>query len=114
MIGGQKDTTEVVNFMRLFTRLKDWCDNDPESLAESSQNDDGLKRLCIGVLLAAYTLTIREQSQRHLFAAPVDPTFLAARRNYQDRFERSLFRIFRGENLESPEPTRDIRDEACC
>ena len=39
-----KDTPEVVKFMALFAKLKDWSDDDPEGLSEFAASDESVKK----------------------------------------------------------------------
>ena len=73
-----KDSGEVVNFMALFARLKDWSDDAPEELADTAATDPSVKDLCTKLSVAAYSLKVNERRARSLFAAPVDPAFVAA------------------------------------
>lgn len=73
-----KDTAEVVEFMTLFARLKHWCDDTPEELADFAKTDSSIKDLCTKVFFAADFLRMNERRHRALFAAPVDPAFLTA------------------------------------
>ena len=82
-----KDTHEVVEFMALFAKLKDWSDDDPEGLSDFAASDESVKELCAKLSFAAHFLKMNERRARVLFAAPVDPAFLAAWRDYEDRYE---------------------------
>jgi hypothetical protein len=94
MSAQNKDSQAVIAFMTLFEKLKDWSEDDPESLPELAAKDDGVKNLCNQVCGAARNLTMNERRHRELFAAPVDPRFLAAWRNYEARFAKPLARIW--------------------
>jgi hypothetical protein len=97
-----KDSTEVVKFMRLFQKVRDWTDNDPESLPELAGKDDGVKALCLDLLRAAGSLQRNERRVRELFTAPVDPTFIAAWRDFEQRFADILL-IVRSNDVEAGE-----------
>ena len=43
-----KDATEVVNFLNLYSKLKDWCDDDPDAIFQLAVADKQFKDLCIG------------------------------------------------------------------
>ena len=86
-----KDTPEVVEFMALFARLKDWSDDDPEGLSDFAASDESVKELCTKLSFAAHFLKMNERRARVLFAAPVDPAFLAAWRDYEERYESDRF-----------------------
>jgi hypothetical protein len=38
----------VIRFMTLFQKLKDWSDDDPESLLKLAEKDEGMKRAGYG------------------------------------------------------------------
>ena len=82
-----KDSPEVIEFMTLFARLRDWSDDAPEELAEFAANDDSVKDLCTKLSFSAHFLKMNERRTRALFAAPVDPAFLLAWRDYEERYE---------------------------
>jgi Domain of unknown function (DUF4145) len=85
-----KDSAEVVKFLSLYSRLKDWCDDDPDAIFHLAVADTQFKELCMQVLGAAERLHASEQRHRHLFAAPVDPKFLSAWRDFEARYEHVL------------------------
>lgn len=82
-----KDSREVIEFMALFSRLKLFCDDAPEELADLASSDSSVKDLCLELSFAAHFLKTNERRTRVLFAAPVDPAFLAAWRDYEERYE---------------------------
>ena len=89
-----KDSDEVVEFMALFTRLKDWCDDEPEDLADFSESDSSIKEVCNKLSLRAGLLRMSERRGRALFASPVDPKFLEAWRDYEVRYQTVLSKIW--------------------
>lgn len=89
-----KDSPEVVKFMALFGRLKDWSDNSPEELADLAANDDSVKELCSNLSFAAHFLEANERRKRTLFAAPVNPAFLSAWRDYEERYASVVSDVF--------------------
>lgn len=89
-----KDSQEVVSFMALFSRLKDWCDDDPDGLEEFVKSDPSIKDLCIELADAACMLEHEEMQGRQVFSAPVDPKFRDSWRDYEERYELALKRIW--------------------
>ena len=89
-----KDSPEVVEFMTLFARLKLFSDDTPECLSELAAGDSSVKDLCAQVLFAAHFLQVNERRARVLFAAPVDPAFLAAWRDYEERYDVVVSRVW--------------------
>jgi hypothetical protein len=85
-----KDSAEVVKFLTVYSRLKDWCDDDPDAILQLAIADKQFKDLCMQLLGAAERLHASEQRHRHLFAAPVDPKFLSAWRDFEVRYEHIL------------------------
>lgn len=85
-----KDSNEVVKFLILYSRLKDWCDDDPDAIFQLAIGDKRFKDLCMQLLDAAERLHASEQQHRHLFAAPVDPKFLSGWRDFEARYEHVL------------------------
>jgi hypothetical protein len=82
-----KDSVEVVEFMTLFTRLKDWCDDAPDELADLAKTDSSVEDLCSQLFHAANLLRDSEQRGPVLFTGPVDPAFIGAWRDYEQRYE---------------------------
>lgn len=79
--------------MVLFQRLRDTIGDDTLELEKRASADEALKRLCNDVGFAAYFL-MNEKRQRRLFAAPVDPKFIAAWRSYEDKYASPISGIF--------------------
>jgi len=95
----QKDSPEVMKFMVLFARLKEWSDDTAEGLVDFARTDSSVKELCINLWSAALSLQMNEKRRRELFATPVDPAFLAAWRDFEARYESVLSGIWLAEFL---------------
>lgn len=93
-MSGGKDSAEVVKFMTLFQKLRDKIDDDPEGLAGLSATDESVKKMCNDLHGATFALTMKERHSRNVFAAPIDPSFIEAWRDYESRFESHLVSIF--------------------
>ena len=72
-----KDSPEVVNFMRLFGKLKDWSEDDPGSLPDLASTDEEIRDLCLELLMAAASLQKDERRDPDFFTAPVDSKFIS-------------------------------------
>jgi hypothetical protein len=90
MMANSKDSAGVVRFLSLYSKLKDWCDDDPEAIFQLAIADKQFKDLRMQVLGEAERLHASEQHHRQLFAAPVDPKFLSAWRDFEERYEHIL------------------------
>jgi len=90
MMANGKDSAEVVKFLTLYARLKDWCDDDPDAIFQLAIVDKQFKDLCMQLLGAAEQLHASEQRHRRLFASPVDPKFLSAWRDFEANYEHVL------------------------
>jgi hypothetical protein len=64
---GNKDSDEVVEFLTLFSKVKEWGD-EPRHLIKLAQEDDGAKRLCERVFWASHRLKMNERRHRQLFS----------------------------------------------
>jgi hypothetical protein len=62
-----KDSPKVVEFMTLFARLKEWCDDAPDDLAELVKSDSSIKDVCDQLSFAANFLRMNERRHRALF-----------------------------------------------
>ncbi len=89
-----KDSAEVIEFMALFQKLRDWIDDDPKDLDKLAADDEALERLCNNLGFAATLLSMNEKRQRRLFSAPVDPTFITAWRAYEERYASPIAGVF--------------------
>jgi hypothetical protein len=89
-MGNGNGSAKVVRFLTLYSRLKDWCDDDPDAIFQLAVADRHFKELCMQLLGAAERLHASEQRHRRLFTAPVDPKFLSAFRDFEARYEHVL------------------------
>ena len=94
MSAQNKDSPEAVEFMALYRRLKDWCDDDPEELAGFAESDSSVRELCTRLNLRAGLLRRDERRGRQLFTAPVDPKFILAWRDFEDRYQFILSKVW--------------------
>lgn len=82
-----KDAAEVVRFMARFARLKAFVDDDPTDLVNDAIRDESVRDLCADLSWDAFALAMVERDRPELFVGPVDPAFIAAWRDYQNRYE---------------------------
>lgn len=87
MTNAGKDSAEVVEFMTLFARLKECCDDSPEDVVELAETDDSVSKVATDLFWAGHSLNMSERRHRALFAAPVNPAFQKAWRDYEERYE---------------------------
>ena len=85
-----KDSEQVIEFMALFARLKGLSKEDPELLRDLAERDESVRELCQQIGFAADLLRAVERQSRELFAAPVDPSFVKAWRDYEQRYQRAV------------------------
>src|SRR3974377_2040556 len=88
-----KDSLEVVKFMSQFQKVKDWSEDEPESLPDIASKEKEIKDLCLKLLKAAGSLQKNERSERELFTAPVDLNFITAWRDFENRFAHVLLTV---------------------
>jgi hypothetical protein len=87
MTSAGKDSAEVVKFMTLFARLKEYCDDTPEDVVELAKKDDSVSKIASNLFWAGHFLRESERRHRTLFTAPVNPGFQKAWRDYEVRYE---------------------------
>lgn len=87
---GTKDSQEVINFMTLFQKLRNWIDDEPDALEELASNDKPIEELCNELSSAAFSLSMYERQHRRLFTSPADPNFIKAWRDYEARYESKI------------------------
>jgi hypothetical protein len=108
-----KDSPEVVKFLTSYSKLKDWCDDEPDAILQIAVSDKQFKDLCMQVLGAAERLHASEQNHRQLFAAPVDSKFLSVWRDFEARYEHVLAAnwsslVFGDESINLPDKSKTI------
>ena len=79
--------------MRLFGKLKEWSEDEPESLPELASTDEPIKELCLQLLKAAGSLQRFERSAPDLFTAPVESKFISNWRDFEKRFVPALLTV---------------------
>jgi hypothetical protein len=89
-----KDSAEVAKFLSLLGRLKECCDDDPECLSDLAKDDEGVRNLCVELSWTGSLLRMNERRHRQLFAAPVDPKFVAAWRDFEEHYEKPVGEIW--------------------
>lgn len=85
-----KDDPRSIEFRRLYHKLRDWTDDDPSTLKIISSDDEGLKKLCIDLHFAQFSIQTDERRHRKLFREPVDAKFIADWRDCEDRWDAIL------------------------
>jgi len=93
MTVGFKDSPEIVEFRRLFARLREWSEDDPAGLRELARTDEGIQELGLSILRAAGRIQRSEQAGRDLFTGPVDAIFISEWRDFEERFTQALLDI---------------------
>jgi hypothetical protein len=89
-----KDSGEVIKFLGLLTKLKEWSDDDPDGLRSLASADDGVRELCDQLFWIAQSLRTSERHYPQLFASPVNPKVIAAWREFEERFENVIGEIW--------------------
>jgi|AntAceMinimDraft_1070359.scaffolds.fasta_scaffold136419_2 hypothetical protein len=84
--------------MRAVTNF--WAYLDPDGLFDFAAGDESVSNLCTQLSFAAHFLKMNERRARVLFAPPpVDPAFLAAWRDYEERYETAVTRVWLADSL---------------
>lgn len=83
-----KDSHEVVRFMAMFARLKELINDEPGGLLTAAAQESHVQKLCYELLIITMLLGMSENQSRTQHTSPVDPKFVSAWRDYQDRYER--------------------------
>jgi hypothetical protein len=78
----------------LYAKLRDMSDNNPVHVQGLAKEDEGFRKVCLDLSWMASLLETAERSQRPLYAAPVEPTFVSAWRDFEERFGSVLAGIF--------------------
>jgi hypothetical protein len=78
--------SETTKFVLLYRRLKDCSDDDPQYLPELMNTDDKIENLARTLLDVFNRLNFDLGNDRELFAAPTDSKFIAAWRDFEERF----------------------------
>lgn len=89
-----KDSSEVIEFMSLFAKLKSQQGISPETLLETAKSDPAINECCMQLWAAASQLKTNERSRRELFTGPVDPKFIESWREFEKQYEFILCKIW--------------------
>ncbi|HEY2482491.1 MAG TPA: DUF4145 domain-containing protein [Caulobacteraceae bacterium] len=81
-----KDSEDVARFLGRFAQLREWIDDNPLGLVELAERDESVRELCKRLAFDAYILRWNENSRPERFATPVDPSFTAAWRDFEERY----------------------------
>jgi hypothetical protein len=95
---------EVLAFMLLFAKLKEWSEDDADCLPELASTDESIKKLCLRLLKAAGSLQRNQRDHGELFIKPVDPRFISAWRDFEERFAHALLMV-RSNDVDAGEAT---------
>jgi hypothetical protein len=93
MVAESKDSPEIIEFMVLLSRLKDWCEDLPDELVEAELKDSSISELCSQLWVSTFYLKTNERRHQSLFAHPVDPRFLSEFRDYEQRYDHVISHI---------------------
>ena len=74
-------------FMIVFERLKDWSDDDPNTLLGFAQADTSIKDLILEVSNLAATIKDKQQRSKEAFSQNSNPKFVQLFREYEERYE---------------------------
>ena len=80
------NSPEVVAFLGKFRTVKNWCEDDPGSLVALADGDEKLSALCGELHFVAEELKQAERHKRELYAWGTNPAFLAAWRDFEERY----------------------------
>jgi hypothetical protein len=89
-----KDHTDVAEFMRLFCKLREFCDDDPNCLESLAAADEGVGAICQSLHEVATRLDSAVRKSRRSFTAPVNPAFISAWRDFEKRYSEPIERVF--------------------
>lgn len=103
-----KDSFETVTFMALFSKLRDWIDDEPSGLDSLAAEDEKVRKLCVEVFDAAREIAAPRVEH---FAAPVDLKFIDAWRTYEHCYQERVGEIWLCEML-GIEPGPSTKDTA--
>lgn len=85
-----KDAAEVIQFLDLFARLKPHCDDRPDRLPDLAREKQDVRQICLDLYWSVQDLKAGERRDRQLFAAPTNPDFRQAWRDFEDRYDEVL------------------------
>lgn len=76
--------------MVLYSKLRDWTDDDPKFIAKLATDDTDFSKICGAIFRVQTKLKDAERSQPELYASPVNPNFIRAWRDYEQRYSRPV------------------------
>lgn len=95
----QSDSQEVVEFLALFSEVRRRVDDDPARVSALAGSDTKFKTLCDDLGLAATCISLSQGRSNILHTAPVNPAFVDAWRDFQNRFDAAVSDVCWGEIL---------------
>lgn len=107
----RKDHDDLIQFMGTFKSLRADIDDDPSGLEALAADDEGLKKKCLATNWAAMMLEMAERRHRQIFSAPVDPKFIEAWRDYENRYSAPLAGIFLSDLGWTESPSSQSEDD---
>lgn len=90
----QKDDPEAIEFMARFAKLKDMIDDQPSGLEALAAGDESVRDACLDLILPTHLIEQAERRGRTAYARPVDPRFIAAWRDYEQRYADPIACVF--------------------
>jgi hypothetical protein len=82
-----KDDPRVVKFLVLLEQLKGNVGDDPTEVQERAARDQDFAELCDRLGWLAISISASERRESRLFTQPVDPIFINAWRDYEERWQ---------------------------
>lgn len=76
----------VAQFLTLYLDVRGTINDEPDEIERFANTDKPFKEICLRLRTSAQLLGEFEKHARRAFAAPVDPNFLTAWRDYQERY----------------------------
>jgi hypothetical protein len=92
-MASSNDDPDVIMFMARFHALHDLIGDNVDSLYLCAGEEAPLKEACLLLFEAGALLSAKERGHPQLFEAPVNPAFVSAWREYQERFWWPLSRL---------------------
>jgi len=82
-----------IGLLAKFLTVKSWCEDDPGSPVALANGDEELSALCGELHFVAEDLRQAERRKRELYAWGTNPAFLAAWRDFEERYYDAVFDV---------------------
>ena len=88
------EIARINKFMTLFSRLKEWIDDNPKIILSEAEKDLELKKICLDLWNAAFNVKLYFSNAKNRIILSVNSDFISNLRDYEERYECTLDELY--------------------